>query len=487
MKICVLGLDSAAPEIAFGDERLVNLRRLMDLGVYGRLESVVPPITVPAWMCMCTSQDPGSLGLYGFRNRTDYSYDKLGFADSASIQAPSIWDQLAREGKKSIIVGVPPNYPPQQINGISIGCFLTPDPTKDEFTHPTSIKAKITELVGDYPVDVKNFRTDRKDWLKEEIFNMSRKQWKVVRWLLTEQEWDYFHFVDIGLDRMHHGFWNYFDETHVQFQPGNRYQNAIPDYYLWLDEQIGAVLESLDNETIVLVVSDHGAQRLDGGFAINEWLIREGLLVLHEYPKQITPFDRLNVNWSKTKVWSEGGYYARIFFNVQGREPQGVIPASEYESFQNEMKAKLEALPDDKGNPMHSLVFKPRELYCSVRNVPPDLIVHFGGLSWRSIGTVGYPGVHVQENDTGPDACNHAQYGMFILAAPNCPLSGKYEGAHLLDMAPTLLDLAGYKIPESMQGRSLVAGMEKKTSGGGLDKSESDKMVHDRLAGLGYV
>ena len=79
MKICVLGLDCAAPEIIFGDERLVNLRRLMDLGVYGRLESVVPPITVPAWMCMSTSQDPGSLGVYGFRNRSDHSYDKLGF------------------------------------------------------------------------------------------------------------------------------------------------------------------------------------------------------------------------------------------------------------------------------------------------------------------------------------------------------------------------------------------------------------------------
>ena len=217
MKICVLGLDCAAPEIVFGDERLVNLRRLMDLGVYGRLESVIPPITVPAWMCMSTSQDPGSLGVYGFRNRSDHSYDKLAFANSASIKALAIWDQLAREGKKSIIVGVPPNYPPRKVNGISIGCFLTPDTVKNDFTYPPSLKAKINELVGEYPVDVKNFRTNKKDWLKQEIFDMCGKQWAVVRWLLAEQEWDYFHFVDIGLDRMHHGFWNYFDPRHVQF------------------------------------------------------------------------------------------------------------------------------------------------------------------------------------------------------------------------------------------------------------------------------
>jgi predicted AlkP superfamily phosphohydrolase/phosphomutase len=485
MKICVLGLDCAAPEVIFGDERLVNIRRLMDLGVYGRLESVVPPITVPAWMCLSTSQDPGSLGVYGFRNRTDHSYEKLGFANSTSIRALAIWDQLAREGKKSIVMGVPPNYPPRKVNGISIGCFLTPDPAKDEFTYPASIKPKINELVGNYPVDVKNFRTDRKDWLRDEIFAMSRKQWQVLHWLLKEQEWDYFHFVDIGLDRVHHGFWNYFDKKHVQYEPGNPYENVIPDYYLWLDEQIGSVLELLNEDTVLLVVSDHGAQRLDGGFAVNQWLIEEGLLVLDESPKGLTEFNKLKVNWNKTRVWSEGGYYARVFFNVQGREPQGVIPAAEYEAFRDQMKARFEALKDDKGQPLNSLVFKPNELYGLVRNVAPDLIVHFGGLFWRSIGTVGHPALHVQENDTGPDACNHAQFGMFLLFSPNCPLTGEYQGAHLLDIAPTLLDLAGYEIPETMQGRSLVAGMEKRYPSD--QDPEGERIIHDRLAGLGYV
>lgn len=486
MRICILGLDCAAPEVVFGDERLVNIRRLMDSGVYGRLESVVPPITVPAWMCMSTSQDPGSLGVYGFRNRSDYSYEKLGFANSSSIKAFAMWDQLALEGKKSIVMGVPPNFPPRRINGISIGCFLTPDPVKDEFTHPTSIKSKITELVGEYPVDVKNFRTDRKDWLRDEIFRMSRKQWEVVHWLLREQEWDYFHYVDIGLDRVHHGFWNYFDKQHVQYEPGSPYENVIPEYYLWLDEQIGRVMESLDEETILLLVSDHGAKRLDGGFAVNQWLIQEGLLVLNQYPKEVTPFNKLDIDWSKTRVWSEGGYYARVFFNVEGREPQGTIAAADYEKFRDQMKIRFEALVDDKGRLLNSLVFKPNEIYRNVRNVAPDLIVHFGGLSWRSIGTVGYPGLYVQENDTGPDACNHAQFGMFVLSAPNSPLSGMYEGARLLDIAPTLLDLGGYDIPESMQGRSLVKGMEKKKTDT-MSDARAEKIIHDRLAGLGYV
>ena len=83
MKILVLGLDCAAPELLFGYEDLPNIRRLMEAGAYGRLESVIPPITVPAWMCMTTSQDPGTLGVYGFRNRADHSYDGLKIANRA--------------------------------------------------------------------------------------------------------------------------------------------------------------------------------------------------------------------------------------------------------------------------------------------------------------------------------------------------------------------------------------------------------------------
>ncbi len=457
MKICVLGLDCAAPEILLGREDLPNIRTLMQRGAWGRLESVIPPITVPAWMCMSTSQDPGSLGVYGFRNRANNTYSGLSTADSTSIQTPAVWDYLAQQGKKSIIVGVPPGYPPRRINGIAVGCFLTPDSTTDEFTSPAEIKQEINDLVGDYPTDVAGFRTDKKGWLRDQIFEMSRKQWQVVRHFLKNKEWAYFHFVDIGLDRVHHGFWDSYDKQHIHYKPGTPYEDVIPEYYRHIDSQIGQTLELLDNDTIVLVVSDHGAQRLDGGFAVNEWLIREELLVLNqEMPTEVTPFAKLKVNWAKTKVWSEGGYYARVFFNVEDREPRGIIPAAEYESFRDDMKQKFLDLKDDEGCPLNSLVFKPEEIYKNVRNVAPDLIVHFGALYWRSIGSVGHGRLHLEENDTGPDACNHAQFGAFIMAAPNCPLKGEVERARLLDLMPTLMKLAGYDIPQAMQGRSLV-------------------------------
>jgi predicted AlkP superfamily phosphohydrolase/phosphomutase len=457
VKTLVIGLDCAAPEILFRHPGLHNIRALMERGCYGRLESVIPPITVPAWMCMSTSQDPGSLGVYGFRNRKDYSYHGLSVVNSSSIQQTAIWDVMGAHHKNVVVVGVPPSFPPRRMNGVNVGCFMTPDTKTHDYTYPASVRQEIDHLVGEYPVDVKGFRTDNKEWLRDQIYDMTRKHFEVIRYLMATLEWDYFQFVEIGVDRVHHGFWKYHDPQHRQYVPGNPYETLINDYYAYVDQEIGNLLEMIDDDTNVLVVSDHGAQRLEGGFCVNEWLRREGLLVLKEPVSKPTPFSPSLVDWERTRVWSEGGYYARVFFNVEGREPQGIVPESEYDDLIEDMTARFHALLDDRGEKMGSLVFQPRDLYRSLRNVPPDLIVHFGALYWRSIGGLGYDSLYLQENDTGPDDCNHAQFGSFLLAAPNLTVRGEVEGMHLLDVAPTLLDLAGVEAPESMQGCSLVA------------------------------
>jgi predicted AlkP superfamily phosphohydrolase/phosphomutase len=455
MKILILGLDCAAPELLLGDPRLVHFRRLMAQGCYGRLESVIPPITVPAWMCLATSQDPGSLGVYGFRNRADHSYTGLKTVDSSSFQAPALWDVVAQQGKRAHVIGVPPNYPPRMTSGVSVGCFLTPDNPAQPWTHPAEVQDEIRRVAGEYQVDVRGFRTENKAWLRDHILAMSRQHFAVVRHYLAQRDWDLLQCVEIGLDRMHHGFWKYHDPLHVGHVPGNPFQETIRDYYLELDTELGRILELLDEETVILVCSDHGAQRLDGGFCVNQWLVNEGLLVLNEMPREPTPFHKLSVDWSRTKVWSEGGYYARVFINLRGREPQGTVEQGDYERFRDELREKFANTVDPDGKPLGTLVFKPEEIYREVRNVAPDLIVHFGGLLWRSVGGVGHPTVHVRENDTGPDECNHAQFGAFILAAPNLQVRGQVEGAHLLDIAPSVLQLAGYEVPRSMQGNLL--------------------------------
>lgn len=454
-KVLIIGLDCATPQLVFDQwrEELPNLKRLMESGVYGELESSVPPITVPAWTSMMTSKNPGRLGFYGFRNRADYSYDRMSIATSRAVTEDTVWDILSRANKNVILVGVPQTYPPKPINGYMITSFLTPS-TKSQYTYPAGFREEVESLVGEYMLDVENFRTEDKDWLLRQIHLMTEKRFKVVKHLLREKEWDFFMMVEIGLDRIHHGFWKYFDPQHPKYQPGSPYANATKDYYKYLDEEIGEIVESLDDNTVVMVVSDHGAKKMDGGICVNEWLMKEGYLKLKEKPEGVVPLEKVDLNWKKTKAWGAGGYYGRIFLNVEGREPEGTIKPRHYERVRDELAAKLTALTDEKGNPIGTRVIKPQDVYPECRNIPPDLIVYFGDLSWRSVGSVGLDCVHTFENDLGPDDANHAVNGIFIMYDPQGQHGGrKFEGLQLMDVAPTVLDLMGLPVPGDMEGK----------------------------------
>ena len=99
---------------------LPTLRQLYQGGVYGELESIIPAITVPAWSAMMSSKDPGTLGIYGFRNRRDYSYDNLYIATGDYVKEPRLWDILGEAGKQVALVGVPQTFPIKPVNGKTV-------------------------------------------------------------------------------------------------------------------------------------------------------------------------------------------------------------------------------------------------------------------------------------------------------------------------------------------------------------------------------
>jgi predicted AlkP superfamily phosphohydrolase/phosphomutase len=456
-KVVVIGLDCLEPSLLFERFRgqLPNLERLIARGMSGKLRSCDPPITVPAWSSMMSSKDPGTLGIYGFRNRSDHSYDKLSFATGAAVHEPRVWDLLSQAGKKVILLGVPQTYPVRPLNGLTVGCFLTPSIDND-YTHPKELKREIAELVHPYMVDVPDFRTEDKARLRDDIYRMTEKRFTLARHFLRTKPWDFFMMVEMGTDRVHHGFWKYMDANHPKHEPGNPFEHVIRDYYRYVDAKIGKLLEEVPEDATVLIVSDHGAKGMVGGICINEWLIQQGYLVLRgRYPDKPTRFADLDVDWSRTHAWGDGGYYGRVFLNVAGREPQGLIPAAEYESFRAQLAREIEAIPDERGAPIGTRAHTPQDLYRHVNGIPPDLIVYFGELGWRSVGTVGSRTVQTFENDTGPDDANHAEDGIFILAGPEAPSGMHHHGAQLMDIAPTLLKLFGMHIPEDMQGECL--------------------------------
>lgn len=454
-KVVVIGLDCLEPTLLFDQfaGQLPNLEKLLARGLSGRLRSCDPPITVPAWSVMMSSKDPGTLGIYGFRNRCDYSYDRMSFATGTAVHERRVWDHLSVAGKHVVVLGVPGTYPPPAVNGTLVGCFLTPS-TQHVYTYPAEVKDEIVRTVGPYLVDVPNFRTEDKARLKSDIWRMTEKRFSLAKHFLRTRPWDFFMMVEMGTDRIHHGFWKYMDPSHPRHVPGNPWESVIFDYYQYVDAQIGALLEEIPEDATILVVSDHGAKCMVGGICINEWLIEQGYLVLHEYPRQPTKFADLDVDWSRTRAWSEGGYYARVFVNVQGREPQGLVRPAEYEAFRDRLIREVAEIPDDHGRPLHSEAYKPQDLYRQVNGVAPDLIAYFGQLHWRSIGTVGLRTIQTFENDTGPDDANHAEEGVFALAGPGIP-HGRWDGSSLVDITPTLLDRFGLDIPADLQGNRI--------------------------------
>ena len=460
-KLMVIGLDCADPRLIFEKWRgdLPNLNRVIHAGIHGALRSITPPITVPAWMCMMTGRDPGELGVYGFRNRADYSYDKLAIVNSACLDQPMVWDALGQAGKESIIIGVPPTYPVKPLRGNLVSCFLTPS-VQSEFTYPKELRREVQRNVGDYMVDVKDFRTGKKQWLLGQIYEMTTKRFTLAKHLLKTKPWDFFMMVEMGTDRIHHGFWQFMDPGHVLYPGPNSFENSIHDYYTYVDSLIGELLEFVDSNTRVMIVSDHGAKRMDGAVCLNEWLVRNGYLVLHRYPSQPTPFEDLEINWSRTRAWGEGGYYGRIFLNVEGREPSGIVPASQADVLRQQLKEELENLGDAEGRPIGTRVVLSNEVYRRVRNVAPDLSVFFGDLYWRSSGMVGSGKIHTRENDTGPDGANHDWDGIFMMAEgkdlENANIAVEpMAGLRLLDVAPTILETYGVPPFAGIQGKAI--------------------------------
>jgi predicted AlkP superfamily phosphohydrolase/phosphomutase len=459
----VIGLDCADPELIFDRwiDDLPNIKRVLNAGVHGKLRSVTPPITVPAWMCMMTSRDPGELGIYGFRNRTGYAYNKLAVANSASVNEDTVWDILGREGKNSIVIGVPPTYPVKPLRGNLVSCFLTPG-SHSQYTFPHELRPEIQRLVGDYMVDVKGFRTDKKQWLLSQIYEMTTKRFTVAKHLLKTRPWDYFMMVEMGTDRIHHGFWQFMDGQHVLYAgDGNPFADAIHEYYKYVDSLVGELLEFADANTRAMIVSDHGAKRMNGAIALNEWLVQHGYLALKKYPDVPTRFEDLEIDWPHTKAWGEGGYYGRVSLNIEGREPQGVVPQEEYDSLRRKLKEELESLGDANGRPIGTRVVFSNESYRQTKNIAPDLSVFFGDLYWRSSGMVGSGKIHCKENDTGPDGANHNWDGVFLmaegkdLARGNGAAPPPMQGMRIYDVAPTILEAFKVSPSVQMQGRAI--------------------------------
>lgn len=457
-RVVIIGWDCAPPQLVLDQwlDDMPNLKQIVHGGAAGRIRSTDPPITVPAWTCMMTSVNPGQLGFFGFRNRTVGDYEGKWIANNSAVNFPRAWDVLGDAGKRTCMINVPQTYPVRPVNGILVSSFLTPD-TSCEYTHPAGLGKQLDAIADGYMIDVDGFRTDDKQWLLDEIYRMTDKRFRVSKALIQVEEWDFFMMVEMGPDRIEHGFWKYCDPEHPKYEQGNPFENAIHDYYVHLDEQLGEFVALAGDDAAIIIVSDHGGKAMKGSFCINDWLIDQGLLALKEQPDGITRFTPDIVDWENTTAWSWGGYYGRLFINVKDREPQGIVPKSDYESVRDDLIARIEAITDHEGRRMNSQVLRPQDIYSGPHvDEAPDLMIYLDELNWRLGQDVGNDTHYSFDTEIGPDDSVHDFHGMIAGRLPGERQLAIREDAHIMDVAPTVLEILGEPIPDHMEGTSLL-------------------------------
>jgi len=246
---------------------------------------------------------------------------------------------------------------------------------------------------------------------------------------------------EIGFDRLHHAFWKFFDPDHPKHVKGNAYEKIDEEYYKMVDERIGRLIELFPEDCVIFLLSDHGSAAMKGAFCVNEWLERAGYLAFKNKPTGKVEIEKAEVDWAKSKAWGWGGYYARIFFNVKGREPNGIIQPEELEKEKKRLTQLILSIKDPNGRQMKNHVFEPETLYGMALGDKPDLMVYFDDLFWRSAGTVGHESIYLEENDTGPDDSVHSMEGIFLVYNPQKNEKSSTLNVRAEDIAPTILSL----------------------------------------------
>lgn len=458
-KVIVIGLDCGTPQLIFDEYKndLPNISRMMEQGTWGPMRSTTPPITVPAWMSMMTSRTPGDLGVYGFRSRkAGADYGDMDIVNGRFIKEKKLWDYLGDAGKKVGLMGVPPTFPPSPVNGMMVTCFLTPD-TSVDFTYPRELRKEIMDLIApeDYIFDFANRTQAPADEVLATIYKMTNQRQKIMRDWVTNKEWDFLMMVEMGVDRIHHYLWHHIDPKHKDHVPGNPYQKKIKEYYQHIDRFIGELQSLAPEGTIFYIVSDHGAKRMEGMFVINEWLIENGYLVLKNKPANVVSIEKADVDWSKTKAWAWGGFYGRLFVNVKGREPQGIVEPSDVDALLEELRGKLKAVNGPKGESLDNQIYRSHELYPEgAYGDVPDLLIFWGDLFYKIAGTIGYNTLYIDQDDKGLDYGVHDWNGIFIKHDPQQPGKGQQQ-INILDVCPTILNDFGLEAPAGARGKAL--------------------------------
>jgi predicted AlkP superfamily phosphohydrolase/phosphomutase len=270
-----------------------------------------------------------------------------------------------------------------------------------------------------------------------------------------------------GTDRMQHMFWRYLDPAHPA-RPAEvpaAFRTAIEDLYARMDQLVGRTMSRCnDEQTLLLVLSDHGFNTFRRGIDLNRWLEENGYLVVDDARRDM---DYLaGVDWSQTRAFAIG--LTGIFINLRGKFAQGIVePGEEAQRLRDELAQQLRQVADPRtGQAAIARVYQSAKAYRGpYQDNAPDLIIGYAGgyrVSWdTAAGRTSRAVFHDNRKAWSGDHCVDPSVVPGVLFSNHEIQS---ESPRLLDIAPTVLQLFGCPIPDYMDGQPLMVG-ERKTHG----------------------
>jgi predicted AlkP superfamily phosphohydrolase/phosphomutase len=261
----------------------------------------------------------------------------------------------------------------------------------------------------------------------EQLFAHHAARTRVLTDLLDNEQCDLFYAAFTGTDRLHHFLWE-------QMEKGEEpWAGRFAAYYDAIDDSVGQIVERLDDGCRLILLSDHGFCRLDEEVFVNRWLERDGWLALEDPAQSIA-----SIIPERTRAYCMDP--GRLYLNLAGREPGGIVQPSEYESVRAELKAWAEAQPW-----VTKATTREDAFHGPMAEQGPDLVLSSpNGLDLK--GAVRTKELQAKGRLTGM----HTQDDAFVLVRGAHPGGeGKVE-----DVAATVLDGLGLD-PSSLDGRVL--------------------------------